>query len=58
MLCLSVFTILYYNNIYFQHKQTPLHFAAHRGHVSVVQYLITSGADVETVDDVSIKLVC
>ena len=55
---LSVFIILYYINIYFQHKQTPLHIAAPRGHVSVVQCLITSGADVEAVDDVSVKLVC
>ena len=42
-----------YNNMYFQHKQTPLHIAAHRGHDLVVQCLITSGADVQAVDDVS-----
>ena len=39
--------------MYFQHKQTPLHIAAHRGHDLVVQCLITSGADVQAVDDVS-----
>ena len=55
MLYLSVLTILYYNNIYFQHKLTPLHIAAYRGHVSVVQCLITSEADVKTVDNVSLK---
>ena len=44
--------------IYFQDKQTPLHIAAQQGHVSVVQCLITSGADLEAVDDVSLKLVC
>ena len=58
MFSVNLFTTLYYNNIYFQHRQTPLHIATHQGHVSVVQYLITSGADVEAVDDVSLKLVC
>ena len=56
LLYLSVFTILYYNILSFQVKRTPLHIAANQGHVSVVQCLITSGADVEAVDDVSVKL--
>ena len=54
---LSVFIVLYYNNIYFQYKRTSLHIAAREGHFSVVQYLITSGADVEAVNDVSLNLV-
>ena len=58
MLYLSVFTILFYNKIYFQNKRTPLHIAAYQGYVSVVDCLITSGADVEAVDNVSHKVDC
>ena len=39
--------------MYFQHKGTPLHIAAQQRHDSVVQCLITSGADVEAIDNVS-----
>ena len=28
------------------HQNTPLHFAAHRGHTETVQYLIGKGAEI------------
>ena len=38
---------------YFQFEQTPLHEAAAVGHLNVVQYLVSSGADVNMKDIVS-----
>ena len=40
-----------------QFQATPLHFAAQNGHGSIVEYLITSGAKVNAVDNVSFLLV-
>ena len=40
-------------DLFIQHKRTPLHIAAQKGRVSIVQYLITSGADINVIDDVS-----
>ena len=36
---------------------TPLHFAAKNGHCSIAEFLITSGADVNVVDNVSCLVV-
>ena len=36
-----------------QLQATPLHYAAGNGHGSVVEYLITSGADFNAVNNVS-----
>ena len=54
-----LFHFLFYTmyDLFIQHKGTPLHIAAQKGHVSIVQYLITSGANVNAVDHVSVLLV-
>ena len=38
---------------YLQNGRTPLHMAAAAGHLNVVQYLVSSGADVNLRDRVS-----
>ena len=38
---------------YLQDGRTPLHMAAAAGHLNVVQYLVSSGADVNLKDKVS-----
>ena len=40
-----------------QLQATPLHYAAENGRDSVLEYLITSGADVNAVDNVSCFIV-
>ena len=47
--------IIHYVNCIFaiQNNHTPLHFASKNGHCSIVEYLITSGADINAVDIVS-----
>jgi len=38
-----------------QYGDTPIHLASRRGHVQVVEKLISSGADVSVVDKVSVN---
>ena len=47
---LYVFTI--------QYNVTPLHYASQEGHSATLECLITSGADVNAVDDVSCMYIC
>ena len=50
--------IIHYVNcaVAIQNNRTPLHFASQEGHCSIVEYLITSGADINAVDIVSFIL--
>ena len=41
-----------------QFQATPLHDAASNGHYSVIEYLITSGVNLNTVDNVSYFIMC
>ena len=54
---LSLYRITGYiscHSVYLQHGQTPLHWAAWRGHLTTVQYLIEErGAEVDVRDKVS-----
>ena len=48
--------ILYYMICYFlQYGDTPIHLALSGGHVEVVEKLISSGADVNVVNKVSVN---
>ena len=40
---------------YLQDGQTPLHRAAENGHIEVVRHLVSSGADVNKADEVSVR---
>jgi len=42
--------------IYLQDGWTPLHQAAHNGHIEVVRHLLSSGADVNKATKVSVRL--
>ena len=53
MLIFSSNTVTLNHVFYFQFMQTPLHEAAAAGHLNVVQYLVSSGADVNLKDNVS-----
>ena len=53
MLIFSSNTVTLNNVFYFQFMQTPLHKAAATGHLNVVQYLVSSGADVNLKEGVS-----
>jgi len=51
--------ILYYMMYYYlQYGYTPIHLASNDGHVQVVEKLISSGADVNVVNKVSVNRVC
>jgi len=41
---------------YLQYGRTPLHWAVRNGHIEVVRHLISSGADVNKADKVSVRL--
>ena len=52
---LSIMSILISSHISItQPNRTPLHFAAEKGHTSIVQLLLQAGADVHAKDSVSI----
>ena len=53
MLIFSSNTVTLNHVFYFQFILTPLHKAAAAGHLNVVQYLVSSGADVNLKDKVS-----
>ena len=56
---LHTIAILYYMICYFlQDGDTPIHLASSGGHVEVVEKLISSGADVNVVNKVSVNRVC
>ena len=40
-------------NSIIQNNYTPLHYASREGHCLILEYLITSGADIDAVDNVS-----
>ena len=50
--------IQYYSTLlcyFLQYGGTPIYLASRYGHVQVVEKLISSGADVNVVDEVSVK---
>ena len=53
MLIFSSNIVTLNNVFYLQNGRTPLHFVAVAGHLDVVQYLVSSGADVNMKDNVS-----
>ena len=53
MLIFSSNTVTLNHVFYLQNGRTPLHEAAAAGHLNVVQYLVSSGADVNMKDKVS-----
>ena len=53
MLIFSSNTVTLNHVFYFQIRPTPLHEAAAAGHLNVVQYLVSSGADVNLKEWVS-----
>ena len=56
---LDTIAILYYMICHFlQNGNTPIHLASRYGHVQVVEKLLSSGADVNVVDKVSVNRVC
>ena len=44
-----------YNLVFLQFKHTPLHLAAIYGKEAVVEFLVTKGADLNAMDEVSIN---
>jgi ankyrin repeat protein len=40
---------------YLQYGETPLHTAAEKGHIEVVRHLLSSGADVNKANNVSVR---
>jgi len=56
LLLLHTIAILYYMICYFlQYGDTPIHLASRYGHVELVEKLISSGADVNVVNKVSVN---
>ena len=40
----------------YQNRWTPLHKAAHKGHIDVMKVLVDAGADIEAKDGVSARV--
>lgn len=58
LLCIETHLDLLLFSSHSQHGRTPLHLAAHKGHLHVVQILLKAGCDLDIQDDVSRYNLC